>query len=690
MKDRRAPIAAGLALLCALAYSGVLRNGFVNYDDDVYVTANPHVLAGVTGDGLRWAATSFAAANWHPVTWVSHMVDVEASGLAAGRHHAASLLIHALDAILLFLLLARMTGATFRPALVAALFAVHPLHVESVAWAAERKDVLSTLFWLLTTWAWVRYTEGATRARYAAVLGLYALGLMSKPMLVTLPLTLMLLDVWPLRRAERPTLLKEKLPLFAMAAASGIVTVIAQQRGGAVQSLAGLSLPVRAANALAAYGWYLGKMAWPASLACLYPHPGRFEAVPTLLGAAVVVGLSALALRSSKGAPYVLFGWAWYVVTLLPVIGLLQVGAQSVADRYSYVPLIGIFIALAWGLAAIVEARPTVRPAAVALAVLAVVALVPVTRAQVQVWRNNTSLFAQALRVTKRNALAHNNFGLELFGQGRTEEAISHYKEALAIKPDYLEALNNLGSALHSLGRDAEAAESLRRALAVTPDSPSALVNMGNAQAGTGHPDEARASYERAIRIAPDFLDAHKNLGLLLDRMGIPDEAIAELEHALRLAPNDVDSHVGLATALSDAGRFAEAEPHFERALAGKPGYPEAYNAWGIALAAQGRTDEAIARYGQALAARPRYAEAENNLGLALASTNRLQEAVPRFEAALAISPGWPQAHNNLGVTLARLGRLPEAVVHFREAVRLDPGFEQARTNLERVEGARH
>ena len=643
---RVAGIGAALVVLTLAAFSGATSNSFLNYDDDVYVTDNPHVLGGLDGASVAWALTSTHAANWHPVTWLSHMFDVELFGRNAARHHLTSLLIHAANVLLLFLLLSRMTGALWRPAFVAALFAIHPLHVESVAWIAERKDVLSTLFWLLTLFAWLHWLASKTAARYALVLALFALGLMAKPMLVTLPFTLLLLDYWPLNRATLPPLWKEKLPLFAMSAASCVVTVIAQRAGGALQTLSSVSFPARSANAAVAYVSYLGKTVWPASLAVFYPHPGSWSAWQAVGAALVLCCVTALALRLARRAPFFLFGWLWFLGTLVPVIGLVQVGAQATADRYTYVPLVGLFVAIAWGLAALVAARPATRYAVAALAAGSLAALVPVTRAQVRTFSDNVSLFEHALAVTSDNCVAQNNLGLALMGRGKTDEAAAHYREALRIKPNYVEAYNNLAVALRALGRNDEAVEQLGRALALDPESASAHVNLGNALVAKGEVDAAIAHYEHALRARPEFYDAEENLGRVLDRLGRHDEAIAHLDRALRQRPDD----------------------------------PEACNALGIAFSGSGRTAEAIERYEQALRLRPGYAEALNNLGLALATMNRLPEAIERFEQAVRINPGFAQAHNNLGVAYAQMNRVPEAIAQ----------FEQARANLGRPQEARH
>jgi protein O-mannosyl-transferase len=687
---RIATIAAALVVITLAAYSGVFSNSFVNYDDDVYVTNNPHVLQGLTAGSARWALTSVAAANWHPATWWSHMLDVSLFGVSARGHHATSLLLHVTNAVLLFLLLIRLTGAVWRSALVAALFAVHPLHVESVAWVAERKDVLSTCFWLLTVFAWLRWLESKTAGRYALVVLSFGLGLMAKPMLVTLPLTLMLLDFWPLKRASLPPLWKEKLPLLAMSAGSSVITFVAQRSGGTVLTLAGLSIPARIANAAEAYVTYLGKAVWPASLACFYPHTGVVHVAPALGSALLLAAITALALRLKTTAPYFAFGWAWYLGTLVPVIGLVQVGMQSSADRYTYVPLVGVFVAIAWGLGDLAAARPGARPAIAAIAAASCVVLIPVTRADVRHWRDNTSLFTHALAVTTGNALAHNNLGLAFFGRGDIEGAIVHYREAVRIRPDYGDAHDNLGAALHALGRDGEAADQLAQALAIDPKSAPAQVNFGNTLVARDRPEEAIEHYRQALRLQPDFADAHQNLGLVLEALGRHEEAIPHFERAVRSHPHDAPTLLGFANALAGVGRVDEAMTQYEAALTEKPDLPEAYDGMGVALAARGRNAEAIERYEHALRLKPEFAEALNNLGLALAATGRLPDAIARFEHAIKVKPDFAQAHNNLGVSFAQTHRTDEAIEQFRLAVQFDPGLDQARANLATLEGARH
>jgi protein O-mannosyl-transferase len=549
---------AALLLVAATlaAFAPVLSAGFVIYDDERYVLKNPHVQEGFGGDALRWAFTAGYASNWHPLTWLSHMLDWRLFGASPAGHHLTSLLLHAANAALLFLLLDRMTGAPWRAAFVAALFALHPLHVESVAWVAERKDVLSTLLWLLATWAYVAWTRKRGTARYVLVGALVALGLAAKPMLVTLPLTLLILDFWPLRRREAGTagalrLVAEKVPLLTLSAASAAVTLATQAASPALGSMQEFPLAARVGNALVAYVAYLGKALWPAGLAVFYPHPGsslswwRPSGAAALLAAITVL---AVALRRSR--PYLLSGWLWYLVTLLPVIGLVQVGEQAMADRYTYVPLIGPFVAAAWGIPDAARAllaasrRPggesadrdrVLRWGLPVAAGAVLLALALLTRAQAAVWKDSVTLFEHALAVTERNHLAHLDLGTALSREGRADEALAHYAEAVRIKPGNSIAQYDLGAALAARGRDAEAMEHYLQALTLDPRYAAAHNNLGILLAKQGRIDEAARHYAEAARLRPDFAEAHFNLAVAFQALGRDAEARAALETATRL-----------------------------------------------------------------------------------------------------------------------------------------------------------
>jgi tetratricopeptide (TPR) repeat protein len=494
-------LAGALLLLVAFCFAPLARNGFINYDDDKYVTANPLLEGTVTPNTFRWAFTTFRAANWHPLTWISHQADVALFGFNPRGHHLTSLALHAANTLLLFLLLLRWTGSTWRSAFVSTLFGIHPLHVESVAWVAERKDVLSTLFLFLTLLAYGRYAARSSRANYSAVAILFTLGLLAKPMLVTLPLLLIVLDYWPLgrlgassRRAPGRSLpapaalLAEKIPLVALAALSGLMTLAAQTRGGAVKTLEDYPFGIRLANAVVSVVRYLEKTLWPKSLAVFYPHPGgTLSAAAVAAAALLVVAVTLAAVRAAPRRPYALAGWGWYLVTLSPVLGLVQVGYQAMADRYTYIPLTGLFVAAVWTVGDLAKPWRLGREVLAAAAVALVLLLTATTRSQVRVWQNGVSLFEHALAVTDDNYVAHDNLAAELERQGRTREAMRHTLEALRIYPDrepqrYL----RFGKALMAEGLLDEAVEVFEKAVIMNPADPSAARLLAAARAAAG------------------------------------------------------------------------------------------------------------------------------------------------------------------------------------------------------------
>lgn len=567
---RREPVAAAtppharwvpvfLAMAVLLAYWPVRRLGFVRFDDPTYVTENPHVLRGLTWPGVKWAFTSGYGANWHPLTWLSHMVDVQLYGLSAGGHHVSSVLLHAMSASLLFGVLFRMTGAVWRSAFVAAAFALHPIHVESVAWVAERKDVLSAFLWMATLWAYVSYVRAQDALRYTMVLLLFTLGLMAKPMVVTLPFALLLLDVWPLRRLElggdwprsARRLIREKLPMFALSAASSAVTYVVQQNGGTIASSIRLPASERVANALISYLAYLGKTIWPRQLAAYYPYPQTLSGPLVLASAVVLVVASAAAIAVARRRPYVLVGWFWYIGTLIPAIGIVQVGTQSMADRYTYIPLIGIFIVAAWGIPDLLGRwiRSTV-PFAVG-ACVALLACTIGTRAQVRYWQSSTTLWRHALAVTSDNYAAHTYYGNALAAEGDLPGAIAHYNRAISIRPDYPEAHNNLGPALARTGKLDDAIAQFKEAIRLRPNYADAHSNLGVALASQGKWDAAIAEYTEAIRLDPEHARARSNLGLALQAAGRTADAQRELELALQMNPNNVEARNALNSLLS-------------------------------------------------------------------------------------------------------------------------------------------
>jgi len=655
---RRVPVALlAVALLAVAPYlaGGGLRT-FIFVDDGEYVLENKHVLPGLTAAGVKWAFTTFYGSNWHPLTWLSHMADVSLFGLDAQGHHLTSVALHGANAALLLLALVRLTGALWRSGLVATLFAVHPLRVESVAWIAERKDVLCGLFFVLVLLAWERYARRPGPARYATVAGLLALGLQAKPMLVTVPLLLLLLDFWPLGRwrpdesaARLGVLLAEKLPLLLLSLASGLVTFFAQRVGDAVQGLAGYTPAVRLSNALIAYVTYVGKTLWPARLAFYYPHPVVVLAGKATASLAVLGLLAWWAWRARRRAPWWGLGWLWFLGMLVPVIGVIQVGEQALADRYTYLPGIGLAVALVWGLPGLTRAAG-LRPApAAALAALA--ALFAASVAQVARWRDAETLFRYTLAVTDNNWLTHNNLAVLLAREGRSEEALLHYRMGIRIQPSYPAGHHNLGLLLFDLGKTEEAVEEFREALRLRPDKPKTLVSLGMSMARLGRWAEAEGLQREAIRLQPDFPEAHNSRGLALVELGRLEEAEAEYRQALRLRRE----------------------------------YPEASHNLAILLTQLGRIEEAADNYREALRLRPDFAESHQNLGALLARQGRQGEAIAHFREAIRLRPDYPEALFNLGLTYFLAGRYAEAEPPLREVLRLRPDFAEARDYLERT-----
>jgi tetratricopeptide (TPR) repeat protein len=526
---------------------------FVSYDDPGYITTNPVVKGGLTAAGFVWAFTASAMSNWHPLTWLSHMTDVQIFGLNPQGHHLTSVVIHAAAALLLFLLLARITGALWQSLAVAALFALHPLHVESVAWVAERKDVLSFLFWLLTLLFYARFVKKSGYAWYLCALLSYTAGLMTKPMLVTLPLVMLLLDYWPFNRfagkqaANSPpshlgryssflTLVKEKTPFFLLSALSVLITVYAQHIGGSMVSLIKFPLGLRIENALIAYIKYIGLMIWPHDLAILYPFPGSLPLWQAIGAGVLLLLISLVVVRCRQRCPYLVSGWFWYVVTLLPVIGLVQVGSQALADRYTYIPLTGLFILCCWLIPDLMQGWRHRQVMLGALTGVVIVVLTSVTWRQLSYWKDDLSLYQHTLAVTTGNYLILNNYGVALNEQGRIDESMVMLWQAISIKPDHAEALYNLGRLyLQDLDRPQEALPLFARAIAVKPDYIDAYNNLGVAYTRLGRYDDTVRVLEQVNKSAGDRADIHNNLAIAYTRLGNMNAAWRELEAVRRL-----------------------------------------------------------------------------------------------------------------------------------------------------------
>jgi Flp pilus assembly protein TadD len=535
----------------------VTRNGFVNFDDEKYIVSNRWIIDGPTAENVRWAFRTGAQGNWHPVTWISHMIDCRIYGLNPAGHHLTSLLIHTANALLLFGFLEGATGALGPSFFVALLFAIHPLNVESVAWASERKNVLSTLFWLLTLWAYRTYTRAPSVARYLGMSALFALGLMTKPMVVTLPAVLLLLDYWPLRRfGHGPTWrrrLLEKAPLLVLSMASSAITYLVQHAAGATGSI---PLLVRVKNAVVSGAAYLLDLAWPTRLAPFYPYPASVPVTHVFMAAVLLLGVTAVVAARARKSPYLPVGWLWYLGTLVPVIGLIQVGRQARADRYTYLPLIGVFVMIAWGVAEWGRGSRARMALSTGLATAAAVALAFQASVQVGYWRDSESLFSRALVVTRGNYVAHANVGTALAKRGELPAAVWHLSRALEIDPTYRVSYGNLAMALVDAGRPAEAISFLAR---FDPDDASSHTSWAAALEDVGRPREAAQHYRRAIELDPEYAAAHANFGVLLARQGRFEEALPLLRRAHGLDPRSAANRDNLCRALDDSGRREEA-----------------------------------------------------------------------------------------------------------------------------------
>jgi tetratricopeptide (TPR) repeat protein len=711
-------IGALLLLGTLAAFSGVTDNDFVSFDDPVYVQMNPVVGRGLTWEGVRWAFTTVQAANWHPLTWLSHMLDVQLFGLDPAAHHGVGLGLHALNALLLFLLFVRLTGAPWRSGLVAALFAVHPLHVESVAWASERKDLLSTALALLALLAWLRHLARPSAARLAAVCALFALALLAKPMPVTLPFLLLLLDWWPLGRWSPGSpstpwrllppfaLWREKAPLFALSAASAAVTFYAQRAGGAVVPESHITSTYRIVNSLMGYEAYLEKAVWPTGLSFYYRLPPNLPiwwlaAMLLLLGGAIL-----LLLRAARRRPWLGLGTLWYVGTLVPVIGLVQVGGQSMADRYMYLPLTGIFLMIAWSVAELVERRPAARPFAIAAAVAVLAVFGTLTRAQVAVWRDDFTVSRHSLALDPDNWMAHSVLGIGYMKQqkfaeakkqfeealrinpgaeayfdlgaataelGKTDEAIALFRQAIAIKPGFLEPHALLGRLLVAKGQTAEAVEQLRTAVQLDPYRPEGYAELAAALGAAGQTDEAVGQYLEALKRDPGRAEFHNELGRLLAASGRYEEAETAFRRMLALDPKSVPAHNNLGNVLLKLGRVEEAVAFYQQALVIDPGSAETHFNLGDAFSAMRKLDEAVRHYELFLAAQPGHAVGTFHLANALAAQGKFTDAIARYRRAIELDPKLADAHFNLGNALMDLGRTAEALESFLQAVRLRP-----------------
>lgn len=584
-RNARFIVAAILAVLVLLVFAQVRTHQFLNFDDPIYVTANPNVQRGLTFEGVAWAFRSLDF-NWHPVTWITHMLDVELFGLDSGAHHLVNVAFHLANTILLFFVLFRMTGFLARSAFVAALFAVHPLHVESVAWLAERKDVLSGLFLILTLWMYVDYARTRSKAKYALGLLFFALGLMSKGMLVTLPFVLLLVDYWPLKRFDaepRAKLVIEKIPYFALLIPSIVMTIVAQRAVGAVATVH--PLPSRLANAIVSYGAYLWKTIWPADLAI--PYPWRTDVSPMAIGVAALamIAISAAALVYREKHRALFTGWFWFAGMLVPVIGLMQIGSQSMADRYTYLPHIGLFIAVVWLVADSVPLDTRQMLGVFAAMVIAIFAFV--AHGQTKHWRDSVALFTRATTVTEKNSIAHVNLGSALQDTGDGDGALRNLEAAVAADPTSSDALVKLARVEMQLGRNDAAIAHLQKA-EQTSETQALLATV------RGDHATAIQHYAKAVAADPSSAALRNDYAAALARAERNDEALAQYREAMRLSPTLYDPHMNAGALLARLNRTAEAREEFDAAAAIRPGSPEPHIYLALLNANTGRIDLAL------------------------------------------------------------------------------------------------
>jgi tetratricopeptide (TPR) repeat protein len=673
LKKSRANLAVYLLLaaITALMFWRVAQHQFINYDDTCYVTDNSHVQAGVTWEGLEWAFCRLQGERtyWHPLTWVSHMVDCALFGLNPVGHHLVNLFFHMLNTVLVFLVFQRMTKAFWRSAALAALFALHPLQVDTVAWVAERKNLLSAGFWLLTMWAYVRYaevqslkskaqcqdsatgdTQHATRTTphasryYFLSLVFFALGLMCKPVLVTLPFVLLLLDYWPLQRLQ-PASLKttafalarlgwEKAPMFLLAGVSSLITIAGNRTVGALGDVSRMPLTLRTSNAIVSYVRYIGKTIFPTHLTILYPYPGAWSGWTVTLCCLVLVGISALAVRALRSRPYLFVGWFWFLGVLVPFIGLIQAGEQAMADRFMYIPILGLLMIVVWGLAGLLETWPHKQRWLAGAATLAIGGCFVCSGFQLRYWQDSEKLFRHAIEVTSGNYNAYDGLGSALDASGKHEEALACYAESVRLQPRYPEGQYDFGTVLLRMGRLEEAVRHLSAAVKYNPAFAHAHINLGQALLEQGKLDEAADHFSKAVRLAPDDAEAQYNLGTLLFMQEKVDGAVICFSEALRLKPEYGEAHGNLGVALMRQGKLGEGATHLAAAARLNPDNPGAHD----------------------------------NLGLAILELNHPAEAADQFTEALRLNPDAPAAHYHLALALVRLGKPQEALPHAQKA----------------------
>jgi tetratricopeptide (TPR) repeat protein len=650
-----------LVIIIFAVYWDLSRYEFINYDDSVYVSENQRIQSGLIKENLAWSFNYHENKEvyWHPLTWISHMLDVELYGMDPGRHHLTNVIFHVFNTLLLFLFLHRMTGARWRCAFVAALFALHPINVESVAWIAERKNVLSTFWGLLALWAYAGYTKRPVLFRYFGVALFMALSLLAKPMLVTLPFVFLLLDYWPLKRIEfgQPIrsslnragrLIFEKVPLLILSALSVYLSAASTRGVGTIKTLQSVPLMLRIENALVSYLKYIGKLVWPSDLAIFYPYPEIIPSWQVMGSLAVLTAISIVSIRTLCKHPYLAVGWLWFLGTFTPVIGLVQVGVwQEMADRFAYVPFIGLFVTIAWGVPHLVSRWQYKRIGLTVSAGVFLLLLTMSTHAQIRHWANSVTIFEQAVKATGGSWVAHNNLALALSARGRINAAIHHYRLALEKDP---------------------------------PEPEGVYYNLATALASKGDNQQAIEYYTESLKLNPEYAAAHINMGTVLARQGKTADAIRHYTEAIRIEPNSEKAHFNLGNILLAQDKIDEAISHYSKAAHIDPFFAEAYNGLGLALMQKGKLEEAILQFRKAANIKPAYRDAQKNQKLAESIYGNIRKAVAAMQDSMNFYPQDPEIDLKMFELLEKKKKLDQALSQFNKALSLQPGF----TSLDR------
>ncbi len=657
-------------LICTILVAAILslywqthNHEFINYDDGKYISENVYVQEGLNFKSIAWAFTSTRSSNWHPLTWLSHMLDIQLFGMKPGMHHLVNVFIHIANTLLLFYILNKMTCALWKSAIITAFFAIHPIHVESVAWASERKDVLGAFFWMLTIGGYTRYVKRQNLANLLVSLLFFILGLMAKPMLVTLPFVLFLIDYWPLNRFRLKSLNKpgktnenpfnlglvlEKIPFLFFSILSCVVTFIVQKEGGAMGSFDVIPFDVRLTNAVVSYVNYIGKMFFPANLSILYPHPLFIPLWQVVASIFAIIAMIYLAVKQINKRPYIAIGLFWYLGTLVPVIGIVQVGTQAMADRYTYIPLIGLFIIITWGVSDLTQCLRHKRIILTTISVIAIASLITITWIQIGYWKSSVTLFEHSIAATTNNSTLHNNIGTALAEQEKYDNAIEHYNEAIDINKNRAEFHNNLANALAAQGKYDNANLSFTEALKLNPKAETIHYNFARTLSANGQNNEAIEHYMEALQIKPGFKEANKELGNLLISLERYSEAIDFLSKSLISSQNNAETYYKL----------------------------------GIAFANQGIIDKVISSYTKAIEIKPDFIEAHNNLGNTFASIGKQNEAIYHFSEALKINPDNADLHINIAILLQKRQNFHEAIEHYKRVIQLNPDNPQPYNNI--------